>query len=44
MVWGGRATEEYGKDKYGSAGNGNGNSNSTGNYNAYDPSNWGGRA
>ncbi len=41
MVWGGRATEEYGKDKYGSAGNG---TNSTGNYNAYDPNNWGGRA
>lgn len=41
MVWGGRAMEEYGKDKYGSAGD---STNNTGNYNAYDPNNWGGRA
>lgn len=41
MVWGGRAVEEYGKDKYGSA---NDSTKNTGNYNAYDPNNWGGRA
>lgn len=40
MVWGGRAAEEYGKDKYGSAGD---STNNTGNYNAYDPNNWGNR-
>lgn len=38
MVWGGRAMEEYGKDKYSSAGD---STNNTGNYNAYDPNNWG---
>ncbi|CRM50659.1 MULTISPECIES: hypothetical protein [Pseudomonas] len=41
MVWGGRTMEEYGKKKYDIAGT---STNNTGNYNAYSPSNWGGRA
>ena len=39
MVWGGRAAEEYGKDKYERAGD---TSNNSGSYNIYDPNNWGG--
>ncbi|WP_339468547.1 hypothetical protein [Pseudomonas sp. EL_65y_Pfl1_R83] len=41
MVWGGRTMEEYGKNKYEVAG---ASTNNTGNYNAYSPNNWGGRA
>ncbi|ONH55179.1 hypothetical protein BLL36_09745 [Pseudomonas cedrina subsp. cedrina] len=40
MVWGGRAAEEYGKDRYERAGD---TSNNSGNYNIYDPNNWGDR-
>ncbi|SFU58202.1 hypothetical protein PS720_01505 [Pseudomonas fluorescens] len=38
LVWGGRAAEEIGKDRYSSAGS---SSNSSGTYNAYSPSAWG---
>ncbi|KTC63514.1 hypothetical protein AO262_01200 [Pseudomonas fluorescens ABAC62] len=41
MVWGGRAAEEYGKNKYE---NTDSSTKSTGTYNAYDPNNWGVRS
>lgn len=41
LVWGGRTAQEFGKNRYESAGN---TTNNTGNYNAYSPSNWGGKS
>jgi len=41
MVYGGRTAQEYGKDRFDSAGS---TTNSTSNYNAYSPSNWRGQS